>query len=196
MRRLLSCGVLFAAGIQAQTIATGPDFFATKLYPVLEQANCRICHTTAGVASGTRVHFPEKGATQTQVELFGLSLSAVIDRSNPTNSLLFQKPTNRIKHTGGLRIKPGTDEEKALLAWVNYLAATPEATLTAERRRLTDASGTAAQAHLVRRLTHSQYNNTVRDLLGDYSRPALHFPPEDYIDGFKNQLRYQSMTPL
>ncbi len=36
----------------------------------------------------------------------------------------------------------------------------------------------------------------MRDLLGDYSRPALHFPPEDYVDGFKNQTRYQGMPPL
>src|SRR5581483_12022663 len=44
--------------------------------------------------------------------------------------------------------------------------------------------------------THSQYNNTVRDLLGDPSKPAQRFPPEDFVDGFKNQLRYQSMPPL
>ena len=49
---------------------------------------------------------------------------------------------------------------------------------------------------LLRRLTHSQYNNTVRDLLGDYSRPADRFPPEDFVNGFKNQLRTQGMPPL
>src|SRR5262249_3973965 len=134
--------------------------------------------------------------SQAQIELFGLSLAAVVDRSDPTRSLLFLKPTNRIKHTGGLRIKPGTEQEQILRTWIQYLVTTPEATLMAEQRRLTVAAGTAAQVHLVRRLTHSQYDNTVRDLLGDYSRPALHFPPEDYVDGFKNQLRYQTMPPL
>jgi len=49
---------------------------------------------------------------------------------------------------------------------------------------------------LVRRLTHSQYNNTVRDLLGDFSQPASRFPEEDYVDGFKNQLTAQGMPPL
>ena len=48
----------------------------------------------------------------------------------------------------------------------------------------------------MRRLTHSQYNNTVRDLLGDYSKPAQRFPVEDYVEGFKNQLRHQAMPPL
>ncbi len=199
-RRVVLClaGSLFiSSGIRAQIpdgVATDPNFFATILYPVLEEARCRICHTTAGVASGTRVHFPEKGASQNQIELFGLSLSAVVDRSNPAGSLLFQKPTNRVKHTGGLRIKPGSDQEKILSEWIRYLATTPETSLTEARRQLTE--GPSKQVHLVRRLTHSQYDNTVRDLLGDYSRPALHFPPEDYVDGFKNQLRYQSVPPL
>ena len=184
----------FCSAVCGQTAATNPSFFASKVYPVLEDAHCRICHTTAGVASGTHVHFPEKDAAENQIELFGLSLSAVVDRSNPTDSLLFLKPTNRIKHTGGLRIKPGSEQEKVLFAWIQYLATTPASTLAAERTRLTE--GPAKQVHLVRRLTHSQYDNTVRDLLGDYSKPALHFPPEDYVDGFKNQLRYQSMPPL
>ena len=193
---LLMAAVFWPAPLHAQSAPSSPDFFADKVYPVLEEANCRICHTTVGVASGTHVHFPEKGATRNQIESFGLSLIAVVNRAAPENSLLFVKPTNRIKHTGGLRIKPGTEQESALLAWVRYLAATPEETLTAERRKLSDRVAPDTQAHLLRRLTHSQYDNTVRDLLGDYSRPALRFPPEDYIDGFKNQLRYQTMPPL
>ena len=180
----------------AQAPAADATYFATKLYPVLEAAHCRLCHTTAGVASGTRIHFPEKDASQQQIEVFGLSLAAVVDRSNPTGSLLFNKPTNRIKHTGGERIKPGSDEEKILTQWVQYLATTPVNKLEAERRRLGESGGPAQQGHLARRLTHSQYDNTVRDLLGDYSKPALHFPPEDYIDGFKNQTRYQGVPPL
>ena len=47
-----------------------------------------------------------------------------------------------------------------------------------------------------RRLSRMEYNNTVRDLLGDYSRPAQRFPVEDYVDGFKNQTRYQGMPPV
>ena len=85
---------ILARAVWAQEV----NFFATKVYPVLEAARCRMCHTTAGVASGTRVHFPEKDATQNQIQLFGLSLSAVVDRSNPPNSLLVLKPTNESAH--------------------------------------------------------------------------------------------------
>jgi hypothetical protein len=48
----------------------------------------------------------------------------------------------------------------------------------------------------LRRLTHSQYNNTVRDLLGDSTRPADSFPQEDYVNGFKNQIAAQDISPL
>ena len=180
----------------AQSPAADPSFFATKLYPVLEAANCRLCHATDGVASGTRLHFPDKGASQEQIEIFGLSLARVVDRTNPSNSLLFVKPTNRIKHTGGERIKPGSSEERVLSQWIQYLASASDASLAAERRRLGESAESGKPEHLVRRLTHSQYDNTVRDLLGDYSRPALHFPTEDYVNGFKNQAQYQGMTPL
>lgn len=48
----------------------------------------------------------------------------------------------------------------------------------------------------VRMLTHSQYNNTVRDLLGDESLPAAAFPPEDFVHGFKNQASAQDIPPV
>jgi hypothetical protein len=43
----------------------------------------------------------------------------------------------------------------------------------------------AAPAPL-RRLTIEEYNNTVRDLLGDTSRPADAFPPDEAVGGFEN----------
>ncbi len=188
--------MLISAGGQAQSPAIDSTFFAAKLYPILEAAQCRLCHTSDGVASGTHVHFPEKGASQTQIQIFGLSLAPLVDRANAANSLLLVKPTNRLKHTGGERIKPGSDQEKILVQWVQYLASTSDDSLTAARLHLSESEAVTKQGHLVRRLTHSQYDNTVRDLLGDYSRPAQHFPTEDYVDGFKNQLHYQSMPPL
>ena len=53
-----------------------------------------------------------------------------------------------------------------------------------------------AETGVLRRLTHSQYNNTVRDLLGNHTRPADAFPQEDYVNGFKNQIAAQDISPL
>ena len=58
------------------------------------------------------------------------------------------------------------------------------------------AASAAPPANLVRRLTHAEYNNSVRDLLGDETRPADAFPPEDFLNGFKNQSAAQDISPL
>jgi uncharacterized protein DUF1592/uncharacterized protein DUF1588/uncharacterized protein DUF1595/uncharacterized protein DUF1587/uncharacterized protein DUF1585 len=193
---LTGCFVIVSATrTETQTAAPDPAFFATTLYPVLQEARCSGCHAQDGVASATRLHFPAKDATEAQIEEFGLSLTPLVDRSNWANSLLLKKPTKLIPHTGGERIHPGSDEEKLLSQWVQYLGSTSDEQLAVVRKSLGDTSE-AGPKELVRRLTHSQYNNTVRDLLGDYSQPANRFPQEDFVDGFKNQLTAQGMPPL
>jgi hypothetical protein len=125
-----------------------------------------------------------------------LSLFGLVDRTDPSRSILLTKPTNVVRHTGGVRIKPGSPEEQTLRKWVSSLASSSEATLAAAIKALAGNESESAPRQLVRRLTHAQYDNTVRDLLGDYSRPAQRFPPEDYVDGFRNQLTAQDMPPL
>jgi hypothetical protein len=189
-------------GVAAQAVRAGgqvqdpaPVSFSRTVYPIFEAAQCSGCHADDGVASATRLHFPEPNASPDDIEAFGLTLAVLVDRTDPTKSLLINKPTNREKHTGGERIKPGSYDEQALLEWTKYLARVPEDAVSAARKRLT-AAAAPAQTQLLRRLTHSQYNNTVRDLLGDYSRPADRFPPEDFVNGFKNQVRTQGMPPM
>jgi uncharacterized protein DUF1592/uncharacterized protein DUF1588/uncharacterized protein DUF1587/uncharacterized protein DUF1595/uncharacterized protein DUF1585 len=197
---MLALGLSVLAAASRESSAqpqTTPLSFSRTVFPIFEAAQCRGCHAEDGVASATRLHFPEPNASPDDVEAFGLTLAVLIDRANPERSLLLNKPTNRIRHTGGVRIQPGSFEETALIEWIRYLAAVPDDTVTAARERLA-ASAAAASSHdqLLRRLTHSQYNNTVRDLLGDFSRPADRFPPEDFVNGFKNQLATQSVPPL
>src|SRR5262249_44616044 len=152
----------------------------SKVYPVFEAAQCRGCHAHNGVASATRLQFPDKDAPANRVQAFGLSLSALVDRGQPSQSLLLLKPTKRITHAGGERIKPGPEEETLLAKWIGQLAASTDESLAAARAQLGAGAAPAEALPLVRRLTHSQYNNTARDLLGDYSRPAQRFPAEDF----------------
>ncbi len=178
---------LLLAQLAAQS-APDPAFFSTKVYPALEAAGCRSCHTRDGVASATRLQFPEKDAAAQAIQAFGVSLK-------PLGALLIDKPTARVPHTGGQRIPPDSVEERQLRQWADSLKAASTQTLSTLRAKLI-ASNAITELPKVRRLTHSQYNNTVRDLLGDYSKPAQRFPPEDYVDGFRNQLRHQSIAPL
>src|SRR5438105_3290445 len=161
--------------------------FTGKLYPVLEQAGCRNCHNVEGVASATRLHFPEKDATKTRVEAFGKSLVEFVDGQNPDASLLLLKPTKRIPHTGGERIPKGSPEEAAMKSWIGHLAKLSGAEVkdALRYRREQEAGYGIAPSVVLRRLTHSQYDNTIRDLLKDASSPAGQFPTEDYVNGFK-----------
>jgi len=187
--------VSMGAGTRAQSAPPSPAFFSDKVFPVLQEARCSGCHASDGVASATRLHFPDKGATAAQIQAFGLSLAPLVNRSDASKSLLLGKPTNVIRHTGGERIHPGSEEATILTQWVQFLASTPDDQLAAIVKSLGDI-GEDGPHELVRRLTHAQYDNTVRDLLSDFSRPALRFPPEDFVDGFKNQLTAQGMPPL
>lgn len=173
--------------------------FSDGAYQVLERAACRSCHSADGVASATRLHFPEPDATPALLESFGKSLVVLVDAKQPGNSLLINKPTNRIAHAGGERIKKGSADEATLKAWVQKIATLSGSELAdALKYREREAAGTgqARPKAVLRRLTHRQYNNTVRDLLGDQTNPGSQFPPEDFINGFKNQYQAQNLSPL
>lgn len=192
-RRIASIG-LFVSTLVAQT----PNF-ATGLYPVLEQAKCRICHTSEGVASATRLQFPEADANAAKLASFGNSLVNLVDREHPEASLLLRKPTGAAPHAGGERIKRGSPEEATLKGWVTQLSklsGTDLANALRYREFENRGLGAKSQDAELRRLTHSQYNHTLRDLLGDQSNPANQFPPEDFINGFRNQTQGQSLSPL
>src|SRR5215471_17481410 len=196
LSRLLIClfGAFASIGIAADTLS-----FSKTVYPIFEEAGCSGCHNSDGVASATRLQFPEQSAPADRIEAFGKSLVVLVDPKNPPNSLLLRKPTLRIAHAGGQRVQPGSPEEAALRSWINRLTQLKgDALSKALRYREEEASGGGAKRPEIalRRLSHSQYNRTVRDLLGDGSLPANQFPPEDFVNGFKNQYVAQSLSPL
>jgi len=189
--------MLLIALSAGEAIAADASSFSQTLFPVMQQAGCPACHNANGVASATRLHFPDSQATPDRIEAFGYSLAKLVDRAHPEQSLLLRKPTLRIPHTGGQRIKPGSPEEGILIAWVHRLASLSDSEI-AKFETGTQGGDAVAKSPAVtlRRLTHTQYNNTVRDLLGDQSAPARQFPPEDFVNGFKDQYDAQNVSPL
>jgi mono/diheme cytochrome c family protein len=179
-----------ALALATPLLAIDQNYFSTTVYPALQKANCHGCHNPDGVAAGTRLHFPDDGASPAAIENFGLSLKPLVDPKDPAKSLLLNKPTRRVAHAGGKRINPGSPEETFLRAWVDYLATTK-----AEAKTETESAATPV-GPVLRRLTHAQYNNTIRDLLGDEGNLSNQFPPEDFINGFTNQYQSQSISPL
>ena len=175
--------------------------FSEQVYPMLHKAGCQTCHFRDGVASATRLRFPDDDAPARTVEAFGRSLVEFVDRREPEKSLLWNKPTNRIAHTGGERIKRGSREESFWNSWIQTLAKLPDAEVRtgpriSEGGVRTEQSGGAKTTSCAAALTHQQYSNTIQDLLKETSDASSGFPPEDYVDGFKNQYRSQSLSPV
>jgi hypothetical protein len=190
---VISIALISGLPVQAQKVS-----FGGTVYPVLQNAGCRNCHNPDGVASPTRLRFPEEDANKDRVEAFGRSLVELVDRQNPDASLLLLKPTNRVPHAGGVRIVKASPEEATLKAWIHYLAGLSGPDLArALRYKQEEAAGRGIVPTVVlRRLTHSQYDNTVHDLLHETTSPSSQFPPEDFVNGFKNQYEALSVTPL
>ena len=180
--------VLVAAG----AAGAEPVDFQRDVYPIFERHNCRACHNASGVASGSRLQAPEDSSSDRAIEAFSYALIRLVDRQKPLESALLLKPTNRVEHTGGALIAPGSEEEAVWIRWIQRLAETPDAEARAARLQ----ASLARSSEPLRRLTHLQYNNTVRDLLGDKTRPAGRFPGEDFVNGYLNQAEAQSITPL
>ena len=170
--------------------------FARDVMPVLESRQCRECHNSNGVASDTELRFPESSADETRVTAFGLSLRELVDVDSPDDSLLWQMPTNRTEHSGGQRIQRGSRDEATLRRWIDFLVSMDEQQQSDAERLIESARRLDMQPLTIRRLTNSQYNNTVRDLLSDQSQPANRFPNEDFVNGFKNQSAAQGISPL
>src|SRR6058998_2416918 len=91
---IVAAGTVRTLGQQQTAIS-----FTRTIYPIFEAAQCRGCHSDDGVASATRLHFPEPNASPDDIDAFGITLAALVDRSDPSKSLLLNKPTNRERHT-------------------------------------------------------------------------------------------------
>lgn len=76
--------------------------------------------------------------------------------------------------------------------------ATPETEVTPEEpKRPAHCTGVLSPGPApLRRLTKTEYNNTVRDLLGDDSRPADAFPPEETTLGFDNNASGRGVSQI
>jgi Protein of unknown function (DUF1592)/Protein of unknown function (DUF1587)/Protein of unknown function (DUF1595) len=83
------------------------------------------------------------------------------------------------------RPQPGEDETKPVLAWLNGF-------ITRMDKQLAANPGSV----VIRRLNRTEYNNSVRDLLGVIAQPADDFPPDDSGYGFDNIGAVLSLSPV
>ena len=96
--------------------------FSQLVYPMLKRQGCHTCHRKNGEGSDTRVSFPSDSASLDEIEDFGRSLVAVIDSENPGESPLINKATNRVPHSAGSFVIPGSQNDEVLRSRVNSVA--------------------------------------------------------------------------
>ena len=96
--------------------------------------------------------FPNPMLQRRKIEAFGNSLVVLVDRDHPDNvSACCRKPTARIPHTGGERIKQGSPEEAVLKAWIARLTQLSGTELaTALKYRELESAGTGAALRRMR----------------------------------------------
>jgi hypothetical protein len=80
--------------------------------------------------------------------------------------------------------QPTDDELKPVVGWLESFVAKMDRLLPAEAGRV-----------VIRRLNRTEYNNTVRDLLGVHFQPADDFPADDSGHGFDNIGAALTVTP-
>jgi hypothetical protein len=168
-------GGLFTGGVAGQAPAQMPvsaDEFKTNVQPVLAK-NCVSCHNDK-MHSGN------------------LSLEAFTDATLAAQKPdIWQKVLDKV--TAGLMPpRPRTPLSPAEVAdLTNWIHKVPGVAPVS-----TNASAAEPGRVTARRLNRTEYNNTVRDLLGVTLRPADEFPIDDSGYGFDNIGDVLSLSPL
>lgn len=140
--------------------------FAGTVKPFLEK-NCYVCHSS-GLESGGL-----------NLQSFTTAESAMADRQH-WQHVLDKLQTSQMPPAG--MPQPPDADKKAVVNWVSAELARTEAKASAGRVT-------------ARRLNRTEYNDTVRDLLGVDFQPAADFPPDDSGYGFDNIGDVLSMSP-
>ena len=92
-------------------------FFTGQVMGLVLQPVCGTCHVEGGAAAAAafRVTSSDPIATMTSVAL-------QIDKANPAESRILQKPLGVLPHSGGIQLIAGSDQFNVLQQWVNLVA--------------------------------------------------------------------------
>lgn len=103
-----------------------PWDFGQDIVPILTRSGCNTggCHGRADGQNGFHLSLFGYDAAGDYQAITHDSAGRRLSRISPETSLFFGKATGRLPHGGGPRVRPGSDEEKTLLAWLR--AGAPE----------------------------------------------------------------------
>jgi mono/diheme cytochrome c family protein len=149
--------------------SAGKDAFIESVKPVFAKY-CLSCHNDKKMSGGMSLEpFSDTASARKSHDLWDKVKEMVANKQMPPKS----KP------------QPSDAERKAIVAWIDSVAIKVDCGLARDPGRPT-----------IRRLNRSEYNNTIRDLVGVDFRPADDFPSDDVGYGFDNIGDVLSMPPI
>ena len=175
------------------TCETDAEFFEARLWAPVFEGRCLACHVAGGAAAATRMVLePADADGWLERNLAAVQAVAMVEAEG--RPLLLQKPTGRLPHGGGVQIAVDAAEYPDLEALVARLRDEVDPC-----GRPLDGGGDPPPPdggqdcdalrpgrRLLRRLSHTEYDNTVRDLTGVQVDAHATFVADPLIHGFEN----------
>jgi hypothetical protein len=93
-------------------------FFAASVNEPVSQSICRSCHSTSGIAKGTR-HIVTSGSSAAAIDANVAMYRNLVAALGVTNIL--NKASGQVSHTGGMRLTPGTTKFEDFEAFLELL---------------------------------------------------------------------------
>ena len=155
----------------ASSPVLGDFSYTNQIYPILEKY-CFKCHGETKPKADVRLSsFPDLQSIFLNPKLWERVFATLHSREMPPDG----KP------------QPSGEEYQQILEWLRQTLDNPDPNLVPPDPGI----------HLIHRLSHTEYNNTLRDLLGTTSRPADRFPSEGSGGaGFDNTAETLFVPPL
>lgn len=171
------------------------EFFEDRLWPTVFAPRCLACHVEGGPATDTRMVLRPESAEGWRAH--NLEQIAQVARAEEDGQpMLLLKPTGRRVHTGGVVVPPGSAEYDDLVRLTARLrdevdrcgeGLPPDEVPDPPDARCTDLGALQPGRRLLRRLTHTEYQNTVADLTGVAIDAHASFVADPLRHGFENE---------
>lgn len=187
-------------GTDEDLCLTDEDFLAQEVWPQVLAARCAGCHQEEGLAQSTRLVLQTESTPGWRSHNL-IQIRQVITATDGSIPLLLLKPTGQHQdgHVGGQLIIEGSAEYRRIAELVGRITGDiDECGVTAGDPINNEEScdSLAPGRRLLRRLSHVEYQNTIRDLLGVQIDAKGAFVADTVDHGFENHPERLDVTGL
>ena len=178
----------------SNTCMDDAEFFENELAPIVE-SKCLGCHVEGGVAAETRFLLIEGENTQNME-----TMTELAQVQEPAGYLLWLKPTGQHEagHVGGTALALESTEADIMAQFIgraNNLIDDCDTEIDLQATAL-DCEGTEVGRRLLRRLSHVEYDNTIKDLFGIESSWGAALAPDNVLHGYNNNAEALQVSAL